>query len=392
MERIQIFDTTLRDGEQSPGATMSPAARLRIAQLLAEARVDCIEAGFPAASAATLASVAAIAKRVRSTRIAALARCTYGDIEAAAEALKGAAAPRIHVFLATSDLHLSKKLGISRDQAIERVRDAVCFARRFCDDVEFSAEDATRSDPQFVADVFSVAIRAGASTVNFPDTVGYSTPADMARMFATITERTWGLDRAIVSVHTHNDLGLATANALAAINAGARQIECTINGIGERAGNCALEEIVSTFYVRRDAYPYTTDVRMEHLTNLSRAVARATRMPVQKNKAIVGENAFAHESGIHQDGMLKDRRTYEILEAHTVGARAHFSISRNSGRHAVIARAKEIGIALAPGRESAFTSAVADAAQTRTIVSDADLIAIAAAIATQGEVREPIAV
>jgi 2-isopropylmalate synthase len=390
MESVQILDTTLRDGEESPGATMTPANRLHIAELLADAKVDCIEAGFPAASAITAASVAQIAKRVRSTRIAAVARCTYADIEAAAMALEGAAAPRIHVVVATSDLHLSKKLRITREAALARVTDSVRFARRFTDDVEFSAEDASRSDLGFVCEVFAAAIRAGATTVNFPDTVGYATPEDMTTAITTIRERTEGIDRAVISVHTHNDLGLATANALAAVKAGARQVECTINGIGERAGNCALEEIVAAFYVRRDVLPYTANVALQRLANLSRAVAAATNMPVQKNKAIVGANAVAHESGIHQDGVLKDRRTYEILDAAIVGAKTLLTISRNSGRHAIVARARDIGCPIDEHEEQSFAAAVIDFSQTRTIVTDNDLIAIAAHVL--GGSREPIAV
>ena len=389
-EKVEIFDTTLRDGEQSPGAAMTPAARLRIAEMLAEARVDCIEAGFPAASAITAASVAEIAKRVRTTRVAALARCTYSDIEAAANALADAAAPCIHVVLATSDLHLDKKLRMTREDALQRVTDSVRFARRFATDVEFSAEDASRSDLGFVADAFSAAIRAGATTVNFPDTVGYATPDDMSAAIRTIKAAIADAGPATISVHTHNDLGLATANALAAINAGARQVECTINGIGERAGNCALEEIVSTFYVRPDAFPYTSGVALEKLAELSRAVAAATNMPVQKNKAIVGAHAFAHESGIHQDGVLKDRRTYEILDAAVVGAKTLLTISRNSGRHAIVTRAREIGIAIDESAERAFAAAVIDFSQTRTIVTDNDLIAIAAE--ARGASREPVAV
>jgi 2-isopropylmalate synthase len=390
MESVQILDTTLRDGEESPGATMTPANRLHIAELLADAKVDCIEAGFPAASAITAASVAQIAKRVRSTRIAAVARCTYADIEAAAMALEGAAAPRIHVVVATSDLHLSKKLRITREAALARVTDSVRFARRFTDDVEFSAEDASRSDLGFVCEVFAAAIRAGATTVNFPDTVGYATPEDMTTAITTIRERTEGIDRAVISVHTHNDLGLATANALAAVKAGARQVECTINGIGERAGNCALEEIVAAFYVRRDVLPYTANVALQRLANLSRAVAAATNMPVQKNKAIVGANAVAPESGIHQDGVLKDRRTYEILDAAIVGAKTLLTISRNSGRHAIVARARDIGCPIDKHEEQSFAAAVIDFSQTRTIVTDNDLIAIAAHVL--GGSREPIAV
>jgi 2-isopropylmalate synthase len=395
METVRIFDTTLRDGEESPGATMTPADRLRIAQLLAEARVDCIEAGFPAASAITAASVAEIAERVRSTRIAAVARCTYTDIEAAATALDGAAAPRIHVVVATSDLHLSKKLRITREAALERITDSVRFARRFTDDIEFSAEDASRSDIDFVADCFAAAIRAGATTVSFPDTVGYATPEDMTAAITTIRERTAGIENAVISVHTHNDLGLATANALAAVKAGARQVECTINGIGERAGNCALEEIVAAFYVRRDVLPYRSDVALERLADLSQAVSAATGMAVQKNKAIVGANAFVHESGIHQDGILKDRRTYEILDAAIVGAKTLLTISRNSGRNAIVTRAREIGCTIAEDDERAFAAAVIEFSQTRTIVTDNDLIAIAGMLegfARDGAAREAVAV
>jgi 2-isopropylmalate synthase len=390
MEHIALFDTTLRDGEQSPGATMNARARLRIAHLLNEAGVDCIEAGFPAASAATESSMSTIARAVRGVRIAALARCVENDIDVAARALRRAERPRIHVFLATSDLHLEKKLRITRAQAIERVREGVARARRFCDDVEFSAEDASRSDRAFLTDIFSTAIAAGARTINVPDTVGYATPSDMYDLMRHLRENVHGSEHAVWSVHTHDDLGMATANACAAIDAGARQVECTINGIGERAGNCALEEIAAILFVRGDRYPYASGVRLERLAGLSRAVAHATRMPVQKNKAIVGANAFSHESGIHQDGMLKDRRTYEILDAGAVGARAHFSISRNSGRHAVIARAQEIGIDLDASGVTAFVAAVADVAQARIVVSDADLIAIAARI--QGGAREPIAI
>ncbi len=405
LETVQIFDTTLRDGEESPGATMTPGDRLHIAELLAEAHVDCIEAGFPAASAITAASVAQIAKRVRSTRIAAVARCTYTDIETAAAALAEAAAPRIHVVVATSDLHLTKKLRITREAAVQRVTDSVRFARRFTDDVEFSAEDASRSDLDFVVEVFAAAIRAGATTVSFPDTVGYATPDDMTAAITAIRERTEGIEKAVISVHTHNDLGLATANALAAVKAGARQVECTINGIGERAGNCALEEIVAAFYVRRDVLPYASGVALDRLGSLSNAVAQATHMPVQKNKAIVGAEAFGHESGIHQDGVLKDRRTYEILDAAIVGARTLLTISRNSGRHAIVTRAQELGCTIDESEERAFAAAVIDFSQTRTIVTDNDLIAIAARVLrvgptdgaqhgtnSLGGTREPVAV
>jgi 2-isopropylmalate synthase len=284
---------------------------------------------------------------------------------------------------------LTKKLRITRDAALERITDSVRFARRFTDDIEFSAEDASRSDIDFVSDCFAAAIRAGATTVSFTDTVGYATPEDVTAAITAIRERTPGIENAVISIHTHNDLGLATANALAAVKAGARQVECTINGIGERAGTCALEEIVAAFYVRRDVLPYTSNVALERLADLSRAVADATRMPVQKNKAIVGANAFAHEAGIHQDGILKDRRTYEILDAAIVGAKTLLTISRNSGRHAIVTRAREIGCPIEESEERTFAEAVIDFSQTRTIVTDNDLIEIAARIL--GGSREPIA-
>ncbi|GAC1539401.1 MAG: hypothetical protein NVS2B17_14610 [Candidatus Velthaea sp.] len=390
MERITFFDTTLRDGEQSPGATMSPGARLRIAQMLADAGVDVIEAGFPAASPAVARSVSSIASSVRGAAIAVLSRCVDNDIDKAWEAVRGAAAPRMHVFLATSDLHLERKLRITRGDALERIASGVRRAREYCPDVEFSAEDASRTDHAFLAEAFSVAIAAGARTINAPDTVGYTTPSEMTAMIGYLRAHVKDVERATISLHTHNDLGMATANTMAGIEAGARQVECTINGIGERAGNSALEEIAALLYVRRDRYPYEHGLRMDRIAELSQTVARATRMPVQKNKAVVGANAFAHESGIHQDGVLKDRRTYEILDAAVVGASSSLSISRQSGRHAVIARARTIGLSLDEQHHAAFVAAVADHAQTRTVVTDADMTAIAAAI--QGAAREPIAV
>jgi 2-isopropylmalate synthase len=390
MQRITFFDTTLRDGEQSPGAAMSFAARLRIARMLAEAGVDVIEAGFPAASVATERSVAAIARSVRGATIAALARCVDTDIDCAWRAIRSANDPRLHVFLATSDLHLERKLRITRTEALARIAAGVARARGRTPNVEFSAEDASRSDRAFLAEAFSVAIAAGATTINVPDTVGYATPGDMSALVAYLRAHVRGIERATISVHTHDDLGMATANTMAALAAGARQVECTINGIGERAGNSALEEIAALIGVRGDIYPYAHGVRMERLSALSQTVSRATRMPVQKNTAVVGANACAHESGIHQDGMLKDRRTYEILDAASVGARSSLSIGRNSGRHAVIARARDLGIAVADADRIAFVAAVADYAQTRAVVSDAELVTIAARM--HGGSREPIAV
>ncbi len=390
MDRITFFDTTLRDGEQSPGAAMSFAARLRIARMLAQAGVDVIEAGFPAASAAVEKSVSAIAQTVRGTTIAALARCVDADIDCAWHTIAPADDARLHVFLATSDLHLERKLRITRADALQRIDASVRRARMHTPNVEFSAEDASRSDHAFLAEAFSVAIAAGATTINVPDTVGYATPAEMSALVTYLRANVREVERAVISVHTHNDLGMAVANTAAAIDAGARQVECTINGIGERAGNAALEEIAAMIYVRPDRYPYTHKLDMQHLSALSQTVARATRMPVQKNKAVVGAHAFAHESGIHQDGMLKDRRTYEILEASVVGARSTLSLGRNSGRHAVIARARDIGITFDDQERGAFVAAVAEFARERTGVSDLDLHSIAATI--RGARREPIAV
>lgn len=380
MERVLIFDTTLRDGEQSPGATMSAPVRLRIATMLAALGVDVIEAGFPAASPAVSGSVAQIARDVPNVAIAALARSTRADVDAAWEALREASAPRIHVFLATSDVHLTNKLGITRADALERIRDTVAYARTKCPDVEFSAEDASRTEPAFLAQAFTAALAAGASTLNAPDTVGYSTPDDVARMIAHLREHVPEIERARLSVHTHDDLGMATANALAGVAAGARQIECTINGIGERAGNCALEEIALALRVRRDAYPFSTGIVTERLGEISRTVARATRMPVQKNKAIVGAHAFAHESGIHQDGVLKDHRTYEILDPASVGAQRRLPLSRNSGRHALFRRLGELGVTLDEGSRAHYARLFADFVAERRDASDEDLIAIAAIV------------
>ena len=377
MRAIEIFDTTLRDGEQSPGAAMTPAARLRIARMLAAAGVDTIEAGFPAASPVVARSVEQIAARVRSARVAALARCHARDIDAAGDALARAQAPRIHTFLATSPIHLQYKLRITPEQAIEAIADGVRHARRRCDDVEFSAEDATRSELPFLARAFSAAIAAGASTINVPDTVGFATPADMSALIGYLFAHVDGIENAIVSVHTHDDLGLATANALAAVAAGANQVECTINGIGERAGNCALEEIVVAMRTRPDAF--ACDVRFDTgaIRALSQAVARATGMRVQKNKAIVGANAFAHESGIHQDGIIKERSTYEIIDPRSIGGSTELPLGRNSGRNALFHRAAQLGLEFDDLSRAHFARAFAAFAERRRVVRDADLITLA---------------
>jgi 2-isopropylmalate synthase len=356
---------------------MTPPARLRIARMLATAGVDTIEAGFPAASPTTARSVAEISARVRSVRIAALARCSERDIDIASEALTRAAAPRIHTFLATSPIHLQHKLCIGRERALEMVGEGVRYARRRCDDVEFSAEDATRSEPAFLARIFSVAIAAGARTINVPDTVGYATPRDISALIAYLFEHVVGIENAVVSVHTHDDLGLATANALAAVAAGARQVECTINGIGERAGNCSLEEVVAVLRTRSDAFTCDTRFEMRSLLALSQAVSRATGIRVQKNKAIVGANAFAHESGIHQDGMIKERSTYEIIDPQSIGGSTKLPLGRNSGRNALFRRASQLGLEFDEASKARFASAFAQLADQRRVVRDADLIALA---------------
>ncbi len=339
---VAIFDTTLRDGEQAPGFSMSPADKVRLAGQLERLGVDIIEAGFPIASASDFEGVVAIAKAVRSVSVAALARATPEDVAAAWDAVRHAAKPRIHVFLATSDLHLSAKLRITREECIRRAVAAVTQARGLCADVEFSAEDATRSDLDFLCAVAEATARAGATTINLPDTVGFALPADITRMFSAVAARV-GKD-VVLSAHCHNDLGLAVANSLAAVQAGARQVECTVNGIGERAGNAALEEIVMAIDVRGDALGCRTGVVTEQLFPTSRALSAVVSVPVQPNKAIVGDNAFAHEAGIHQDGMVKNPLTYEIMRPESVGAPAtKLVLGRHSGLRGLDARCRALG-------------------------------------------------
>ena len=339
---IRIFDTTLRDGEQAPGFSMSPADKVRLAGQLEKLGVDIIEAGFPIASAADFEGVAAVARAVRTPVIAALARAVPEDVTAAWEAVRFAARPRIHVFLATSDLHLSAKLRITREECLARSVAAVRQAVALCPDVEFSAEDATRSDLDFLCDVAAAVAEAGATTINLPDTVGYALPDDIRRMFSAVAARV-GAD-VILSSHCHNDLGLAVANSLAAIEAGARQVECTMNGIGERAGNAALEEIVMAIDVRGDALGCTTRIQTKELYPTSRALSAVVAVPVQPNKAIVGDNAFAHEAGIHQDGMVKNPLTYEIMRPESVGAPAtKLVLGRHSGLRGLDARCRALG-------------------------------------------------
>ncbi len=342
--RITVFDTTLRDGEQSPGCSMNVHEKLRMAHQLDRLGVDVIEAGFPIASDGDFEAVQSIAAAVRRPIIAGLARACAPDIERAWQALKRAARPRIHVFLATSDIHLKYKLRISREQCLEQARESVRLAKSFCDDVEFSPEDATRTDRDFLCQVVQAVIDAGATTVNIPDTVGYTMPAEFAEIIQVLRERVRGIENVTLSVHCHNDLGLAVANTMAALAAGARQVECTINGIGERAGNASLEEIVMATRVRPDRYAYDMAVVSEQLYPASQALSEVTGVPVQPNKAIIGRNAFAHEAGIHQDGVLKNPLTYEIMTPRSVGVPdSRLVLGKHSGRHALSLRCEQLG-------------------------------------------------
>jgi 2-isopropylmalate synthase len=344
---IKIFDTTLRDGEQSPGCTMNQQEKLRLADQLDRLGVDVIEAGFPIASDGDFESVKAIAIAVRRPIIAALARACQPDIERAWEALKHAAQPRIHIVLATSDIHLKYKLRITRDQCVEQARESVRFAKSLCDDVEFSSEDATRTDPDFLCHVLDAVVEVGATTLNIADTVGYTVPAEFGDLITTIRQQVKGIENVTISAHCHNDLGMAVANALAAVAAGARQVECTINGIGERAGNASLEEIVMAMRVRPDRYAYETGIVGEQIFPASQMLSEITGVPVQPNKAIIGRNAFAHEAGIHQDGVLKNPLTYEIMTPQSVGVpNSKLVLGKHSGRHALSIRCEQLGYQL----------------------------------------------
>jgi len=377
MSRILVFDTTLRDGEQSPGCGMTAAEKLRMAHELAELGVDVLEAGFAASSRGDAEAIRRIAREVQGPVVAALARATQGDIRAAADALDGCAAPRIHVFIATSDLHLAHKLRIGREECVERAAAAVAFARTLGDDVEFSAEDATRSEPDFLCRVVGAAVREGATTINVPDTVGYAIPTDMGALIATLLARVPGLSERVVSVHCHDDLGLAVANSLAAVQAGARQVECTVNGIGERAGNAALEEIVMALRVRRDRLDLWTGIRTERLHRASRLLSYLTGVQPQPNKAIVGRNAFAHEAGIHQHGVLADARTYEIMTPEMVGAPAStLVLGKHSGRHGLEARFKHLGYTLTSEEMDRVTADFKALADRKKEILDEDLLSL----------------
>ncbi|AWB09910.1 MAG: 2-isopropylmalate synthase [Fervidicoccus fontis] len=386
MKRIKIFDTTLRDGEQSPGVSLNSEEKCEIAKQLARLNVDCIEAGFPIASEGDFKAVQQIAREVEGPIIAALARAKKEDIDRAWEAIKDNKNPRIHTFLATSDLHLEKKLQISREVALSKIRESVTYARSLCTDVEFSAEDASRSDLEFLARCVSVAIESGAKTINIPDTVGYATPSEMAEIIRYLKENVRGIENVDISVHCHNDLGLAVANSLASIEAGASQVECTINGIGERAGNAALEEIVMALYVRKNFYQSFTNINTQEIYRTSRLVSSLTGMNVQANKAIVGANAFAHESGIHQDGVLKDKRTYEILDSELIGLTgSQMVLGKHSGRHAFRKRIEDLGFKLSSADLNKAFIAFKEMADKKQQIHDMDLVTLISDIIFQGE-------
>ena len=375
--RVIVFDTTLRDGEQAPGNSLSIEEKVRLARQLEVLGVDVIEAGFPASSETDFRSVQEIAAQVRRPVIAALARCTERDIDLAGEAIRGAARGRIHVFLSTSDLHLKAKLRMTREEAVEKIRESVRRAKSFTDDVEWSAEDASRTGLDFLCQCVEVAITEGATTINLPDTVGYATPEEYGVMFREVRRRVPASAGIVLSAHCHDDLGMAVANSLAAISAGAGQVECTINGIGERAGNASLEEIVMGFKVRHDRLPFTTGINAQRLFPVSQLLSQLTGQHVQANKAIVGRNAFAHEAGIHQDGMLKDRRTYEIMTPAEVGVpQTTLVLGKHSGRHAVKHRCEALGITLTRIElDQVYRRVIARCDEHKTF-DDADLIVV----------------
>ena len=379
MEKILFFDTTLRDGEQSPGATMNQHEKLQLARQLERLGVDIIEAGFPASSEGDREAVQKIAKEIKNSRIVGLSRSVAEDIETAWKAVSEAALPGIHTFIATSDIHLKHKLRLSRNEVIDRAGKAVRLARSLSDWVEFSCEDATRSDPEFLIEVVETAISEGACSINIPDTVGYSYPQEISQLITTIKNRVQGIENVIVSVHCHDDLGLAVANSLAGILAGARQVECTINGIGERAGNASLEELAMILRTRRATFQFETNINTEEIFHTSRLVTAITGMPVQPNKAIVGANAFAHESGIHQDGVIKERTTYEIMDPESVGiSKSSLVLGKLSGRHAFRERLQSLGYYLTEDEVNLSFKRFKDLADRKKTIYDEDLEAIVA--------------
>jgi 2-isopropylmalate synthase len=376
-ERVIIFDTTLRDGEQSPGASMNLEEKIKIALLLEEMGIDVIEAGFPIASPGDFEAVREVAKRVRRSTVCGLARAARGDIERCWEAVQHAKQPRIHTFISTSPLHMKFKLQMPPEQVHQAVIDSVSHARNLCSDVEWSCEDGSRSEHDFLCRTVESAIKAGARTVNIPDTVGYAVPEEFAALIRMLFDRVPNIDKAVISVHCHNDLGLAVANSLAAVNAGARQVECTVNGLGERAGNAAMEEIVMALKTRADRMPFATGVKSDYITRASRLVSAITGFVVQPNKAIVGANAFAHESGIHQDGMLKHAGTYEIMTPESVGlGKSTLVMGKHSGRHAFKMKLKELGFEFGDNAVNDAFRRFKDLADRKKEIFDEDIIAL----------------
>ncbi|HEY6243662.1 MAG TPA: 2-isopropylmalate synthase [Pyrinomonadaceae bacterium] len=386
-ERVTVFDTTLRDGEQSPGCSMNLHEKVRMAVKLQELGVDIIEAGFPIASEGDFVAVRAVAAECRNVTVAALCRTADQDVARAADALSGAAHPRIHTFVATSDIHLEHKLKKTRSEVIEMTRAAVKQARTYVDEVEFSAEDATRSDVDYLCDVLDVAVDAGASVLNIPDTVGYTTPGEFISLISAVKERVVRDRDVVISVHCHNDLGLAVANTLAALGAGARQVECTINGIGERAGNASLEEIVMAMRVRADRLPFETGINTSELYPASQLLSNIVGFEVQPNKAIVGRNAFAHEAGIHQHGVINNPLCYEIMTPESVGVPANsLVLGKHSGRHALSLRYMELGYEVSPAELDAAYRRFTNLADRKKRIYDQDLISLlGAGIKEHGE-------
>jgi 2-isopropylmalate synthase len=375
--QIVFFDTTLRDGEQSPGCTMHHDEKVRMAHQLRDLGVDILEAGFAIASEGDFAAVQAIAREVSGTRIASLARCKREDIDAAGRAIQPAKSNRIHIFLASSDLHLEYKLRITREQALDQVAESTRHALQYTDDVEFSTEDGTRSDPEFLVKMITVAVQAGATTINIPDTVGYTTPAEYEALFRMVRDRVPGSENVIYSTHCHDDLGMAVANSLAGIQGGARQIECTINGIGERAGNAALEEIAAALMVRRDRFPYTNNINLEKLYPTSQILAECISFGAAPNKAVVGANAFAHESGIHQHGMLANPLTYEIMTPASVGAgNTNLVLGKHSGRRALADRLEKLGHTLTREQLDEVYHRFTELADRKKSIYDQDILGL----------------
>ena len=376
-EKIYIFDTTLRDGEQSPGASMNLEEKVQIAEILDDMKVDIIEAGFPIASNGDFEAVSEISKNIKNSTIAGLARAKITDIERAWEAIKHAESPRIHTFIATSPIHMKFKLMKTENEVLDSIKHTVTFARNLCPNIEWSCEDGGRSNLDFLYQCIELAIDCGAKTINIPDTVGYTLPSEFGSIFKFVKNNVTNIDKAILSAHTHNDLGLAVANSIAAIQEGARQVECTINGLGERAGNAALEEVVMALKVKKDLIPFHTDIKTESIIKASRLVSSITGFSVQPNKAIVGANAFAHEAGIHQDGMLKNAETYEIMTPESVGlSESSLVLGKHSGKHAFSEKLKELGYELGDNALMELFGRFKDLADRKKEIFDEDLIAL----------------